>query len=743
MAAARVYNDDEPPEPQDIILLDQPIKMITQCAPDLDMVRRRFGIGGTTIGAELYNPAGFSQEEACIIAATQLDGHEGDERFKQNTELGKAREAALLLRYKSYCAMHFGERSATNTAVDLHYCGFAVHPVYRFLRASPDAITHKHPSPRIVQAKFKSAKTIAERNQRAAVAAATAAGAKPVAPVYTTPLDAHHPKCQKKGPCDCKCPTPYMNQVFLEMFCSGRRRNDVVIGTDVALVVFTIQWQHYTENGSWWLDNKARIMAMYDRWLQWYWENDRSERATAPLRNLIERFNLHQIARTKVDGIVRKLTDIDALFALQPVEADGDVAALRQWRMRTFTVERSSAFAAVPMERHNNAFAVVKHRADTEVEEEDGRSKKKQKKAVASLYHPHELAVIAQIQEATGVVPDVAALAWQYAAPTIADWDGTSMVIDTLATGVCCAMHQDRLFLIATETDCVVGYINVEEPSLRFVRDSTISHADVIRHATDQSTDWVSTRNGRMVHLSPPYARVWPSKFATPEHDRVAKFQPEHLKRSRRLSPDAYTVDLVYIDQTVYASPFQKRSMNAAPYSYAVTVEEEDGKAAAIRLSLHEVEDGRFIEVIPGSMTSPPQMYQYRFAVDRPTVLIKTPLKGPSNASALTGWISSSSSNLHAHGGRLFLFTESSGIFVISVTDDSWWFTRFGQGFGRVSDAYMFANCAIQVTHLSASTVQFSRFSIDTRFLELRPPPPPPPAPVSPQTLTTTYALSA
>lgn len=306
---ASVYYDDGPGPRREIKMADRPLMSDKQRAPELDMRRRRCGVGGSTINGSVYTVDGFTQEESMIIASLQLDDHAGDTQFEELTEKGKKREAQTAMRYATVC------RLKHKTSVVLYYADMAIHPSMRWIRASPDFV--EKDSKWIVQIKYKSK----HENE----------------PV---PLK-HLPDCKGETfPCDCPYAGEYVNQVYLEMMAAGILQNHITIASKTDLKIFTCDWKHWKDEGGWWQGNKSWILRAYNWGLRWYWEDIRTEESLARVRSLIWRFNNRQRGLMLKDGIKRRMTDAEELFKLRPVEEDGDVAAVRAWRMRITPAER-------------------------------------------------------------------------------------------------------------------------------------------------------------------------------------------------------------------------------------------------------------------------------------------------------------------------------------------------------------------------------------------------------------------
>ena len=306
---ATVYYDDGPGPKRAIKMADRPLVSDKQRAPELDMRRRRFGVGGSTINGNIYTIDGFSQQESMIIASLQLDDHVNDPKFTELTEKGKAKEAQSALRYMTLC------RLKHKLPVKLYYAEMAVHESMRWMRASPDFVEENNKW--IVQGKFKSKDS-------------------------ENPVELkHRPECKGEHfPCDCPYAGEYVNQVFLEMMASGFDENHIVVASNKGIQIFTCKWSHWKEDGGWWQANKSWILAAYNWGLRWYWEDDRSEASLARVRSLILRFNERQRKLTLKDGFKRRITDPDEIFKLRPVEEDGDVPVVKAWRMRITPVER-------------------------------------------------------------------------------------------------------------------------------------------------------------------------------------------------------------------------------------------------------------------------------------------------------------------------------------------------------------------------------------------------------------------
>lgn len=290
---------------RDVRIKDRPLTK-TSASPELS-VDRFGGIGGTVVN-------GYVLEDQ-IASMLQLDDHKWDPITCANFEAGKNKENAVMMEYlKLKCT-----RDNTGPLVGVnpprvHYAQFAVHPYMRFLRATPDFVVD---GAYLVQCKFL-------------------AGSARAYPVHI-----HEKSCSAKGNkrkhCSCRWPPQYANQCALECWLTGAKKNVIAVLSDV-----DFDCVEGTCPEDWFEQARDSIMDVY-QYSRWYWEDIRTDAATAPIREFVAYYNtklaLHNSNPNRHPTVgLRTLVNIDALLSRKANPED--VLCVRRWRASIEPVER-------------------------------------------------------------------------------------------------------------------------------------------------------------------------------------------------------------------------------------------------------------------------------------------------------------------------------------------------------------------------------------------------------------------
>ena len=269
-------------------------------APPLNPLERFGSIGGSSARDAFQRNDG-----AALEAIFQLNDHAHDESFKYHTTRGQQWEARCGLNYVQ------SRRRRTQQEVEIQYTPAVRHPVLRFLRVTPDFLAvpvNKALPKHLVQTKFVSG-----------------AGAR-------REVELHLPSCLKrKAPAKCECPClhKHVDQVFLEMFVSGYKRNDLAVSSEVHDDYLKVEWVD-----EWWEQARPFCMQFYEAYLAWFWEADPTKQHH--LRRFLEEYN-EDVEAQNLSAAAdkrRALVDIDALFKRTPVDPN-DIRIMQQQRKQT------------------------------------------------------------------------------------------------------------------------------------------------------------------------------------------------------------------------------------------------------------------------------------------------------------------------------------------------------------------------------------------------------------------------